>query len=313
MNKFKFLVIFILTDLLFSQDTVPIKILYGHFSGINTLVYSEKYKLLISGSKDETIKIWDINNFNVISTYTIQGSSIKKILLNHENNHLVVSNYRNIYLFYFPKMKRIKKRNKFHDAYIESLEFGLNEKILISSSWRGITIKSLEFPSFKKRRLFSEQNWTDCLLTYSDSMLLAGSHDNLIKEWNLKNYQLNGIYKGHSDWVYDMEIDPDSLLLYSCSMDRSVIIWNIKTKTIINVIKGFDNPLLKLCLIRNKKYLVAGDTEGKLYVIDLFNQKIIKSWYSHENQINDMIIIKHGNETFLVTGSLDKTIKIWKI
>ncbi len=294
-------------------DSIPFKTLFGHTAGINTLAYSSKNNILISGSKDETIKCWDIDKLNCTLTYTIPGSSIKKLLLTPTENYLVVSNYRNIYTFNFPEFKISRKKVKIHESYIESMILLNKSKKLVCSSWRGNCIKILDFPSLKNKKTFPEFAWTDCLLSLNDTIFFSASHDNTIKEWNISKMELLSIFSGHTDWIYDLEIDMASNYLFSCSLDKCIKIWDLKNKKNINSLTFFLAPLVKMCLIHEHNILVAGDINGRLYYVDLKDFTLKYSFNAHLSQITDLIYIKTSNNNFLVSSSMDKSIKFWKL
>lgn len=294
-------------------DTIPFKTFYGHSAGVNTIVYSPKHNVIFSGSKDETIKCWDLNKLSCNSTYTIPGSSIKKIILTPTENQLIVSNYRNIYLINFPDLKISKKKHKIHESYIESMILMQKSNKLICSSWRGNSIKLLDFPSLKNKKSFPEYVWTDCLLGLNDTIFLSASHDNTIKEWNISKMELLSIFSGHTDWVYDLEIDTINNNLISCSLDKTIKIWDLKNKINIKNLNFFNAPLLKMCLIYDYNILVAGDINGRLYFIDLKDYTLRNSFNAHLNQITDLIYIRTPNNNYIVSSSMDKSIKIWKL
>jgi len=306
-------VFFIIFSYSMAQDTLPFKILYGHTEGINTIVYSNKHKLLISGSKDQTIKIWDVNNFIPVATYTIPGSSVKKLTLTKKNDYLVVSNYRNVYLFRFPDLKKTKSLKKIHDSYVESITLSPDEACLITSSWRGKSLRSFYFPSLKKKFFFPENTWIDFVLPISNYSFLSSGHDNQIKEWNLVSGQLTHIYNGHSDWIYDMDIDTSKKVFFSFGFDKTVIAWNYSEKKIIQKWNFFKNPLLHGCYVPEKEILFCSDTEGYIYAIDINKNSLSLTWKGHSSQISDLIYIKTENGIFLVSSSIDKTIKFWKL
>ncbi|MCX8081748.1 MAG: WD40 repeat domain-containing protein [Bacteroidia bacterium] len=295
-----------------SQDTIPYKILYGHQGGINTLDFDSLNNLLISGAKDETIKIWDLNSFQLIKTYTLTGSSIKKIKLFQQNKFILVSNYRNLFLFEFPNLKKIKCIKKIHESYVESFDINKSNSKIVTSSWRNKTVKGHKINKLNHKIIFPEDAWTDCVIFLNDSIFLTGNHENTIKEWNFNNQQLLHIYKGHKDWVYDIEFNSNNNCFYTCSMDKSLKVWDLNKKKLLQSIELFKSALLKLCLV-NENLIAIGDIDGYIHLYNINNNNVVFSWKGHDHQILDLIKIKLNNTLYLVSSSMDKTIKFWKI
>lgn len=60
--------------------------------------------------------------------------------------------------------------------------------------------------------------------------LLSGSQDSAIKAWDSNNGQLLRKQTGHEGWVTDLLFIPELRLLFSCSVDHTVRVWNDKGK-----------------------------------------------------------------------------------
>jgi WD40 repeat protein len=61
-----------------------IKILNGHSQAVNALIYLAKSNLLLSGSNDNTIKVWDIKTYVCIKTIETCGKIISLLLLSEQ-------------------------------------------------------------------------------------------------------------------------------------------------------------------------------------------------------------------------------------
>lgn len=60
--------------------------------------------------------------------------------------------------------------------------------------------------------------------------LLSGSQDTTIKAWDVNTGQLLRKQTGHEGWVTDLLFVPELRLLFSCSVDHTVRVWNDKGK-----------------------------------------------------------------------------------
>ena len=101
---------------------------------------------------------------------------------------------------------------------------------------------------------------TKCLLSPENNMLATCSADSEIRLWRrktginedgskqtdgkgnnllLKSFELQTRFIGHKKWVWDCDFSLDSLYLLSCSSDKSIRIWSIKSGKVIST---FSNP-----------------------------------------------------------------------
>ena len=60
--------------------------------------------------------------------------------------------------------------------------------------------------------------------------LFSGSQDCLIKAWDAQTGQLLRKQSGHGGWITDLLFVPELRLLFSCSIDHTIRVWNDKGK-----------------------------------------------------------------------------------
>ncbi|MCL2923671.1 MAG: trypsin-like peptidase domain-containing protein [Trichodesmium sp. MAG_R04] len=77
-------------------------------------------------------------------------------------------------------------------------------------------------------------------------------------------------------------------------------------KAITNEISGIVNSIVAL-----NAYIVIGSSNGMISVWDIKNAEIIAIWKAHPDSVNSVAVTP--DEQFVISGSDDKTIKIWKL
>ena len=60
--------------------------------------------------------------------------------------------------------------------------------------------------------------------------------DKTIKVWNTEINILIATLEGHDDYVTCLAFNTNETLLFSCSWDGKIIVWDVKTKILINVL-----------------------------------------------------------------------------
>ena len=125
-------------------------------------------------------------------------------------------------------------------------------------------------------------------------------------------------YSGHTSGVVSFEnINTDTIA--SSAYDQTIQIWSITTgitlNTITNQQNNYKNVLsLKFFSDRNGiGHLAAGLSDGNIFIYNLNSMSLVGSLSTHANQVNDLELIKNGNENLLASSSDDNTIKIWNL
>jgi WD40 repeat protein len=167
-----------------------------HTGSVNCLaVFLEKNRLA-SGSKDESIKIWDLSSEKCTLT-----------------------------------LKRNKNKNKNgHQDSISSLAV-LDEKRLVSGSGGFddgfIFIWNIENGDCMTKLEGHRGFWINGLEILNKRVLLSCANDKKIQMWNIHKEACFRVLEGHESKVTGLAILDDNRLMASCSEDKSVKIWDI--------------------------------------------------------------------------------------
>jgi WD40 repeat protein len=147
------------------------------------------------------------------------------------------------------------------------------------------------------------------------------SSDNTVDIWdpsNISGWKLIQTYTGHKGGVVSFEnIKIDTIA--SSAYDQTIQIWSITTGITLNSITNQQNNyqnVLSLKFFSDKNgigHLAAGLSDGNIFIYNFNSMSLVGSLSKHANQVNDLELIKNGNEILLASSSDDNSIKIWDL
>ncbi|XP_013383657.1 lissencephaly-1 homolog [Lingula anatina] len=179
---------------------------------------------------------------------------------------------------------------KGHTDSVQDISFDHTGKWLVSCS-ADMSIKLWDFSSFEcvKTMHGHDHNVSSVTFVPSGDFIVSSSRDKSIKMWEVATGYCVKTFTGHREWVRMVRVNHDGTLLASCSNDQTVRIWVVSTRECKVELREHEHVV----------ECVAWAPESSTPAIT-------------EAAGND---IKKGARAgpFLVSGSRDKTIKLWDI
>ena len=108
-----------------------------------------------------------------------------------------------------------------------------------------------------------------------------------------------------------MSFSPDGKTLASASSDKTIKLWNIKTKKEIFSFLGHNNAVNSVSFSPDGKILASGSDDNTIKLWNIETKKEILSFLGHNNAVNSVSFSPDGKT--LASASSDNTIKLWNI
>lgn len=177
---------------------------------------------------------------------------------------------------------------KGHTNTVQSIDFDHTGNLLVSSS-ADLTIRIWDFQSYEciKTLHGHDHNVSSVVFLPSGDQIASASRDKTIRFWETSTGYCIKTLRGHEDWVRTIVITDDGNFLASGSHDKTIRIWDIAKGECIHVMKDHTHYIESLAF-----------SPASLTVLEAPDGKSYKG--------------KAGPGNFLVSGSRDKTIKIFE-
>ncbi|MDY6901840.1 MAG: WD40 repeat domain-containing protein, partial [Cyanobacteriota bacterium] len=202
----------------------------------------------------------------------------------------------------------------------------IDAESLIASGSRG-EIKLWDLKSGDLIATLSEYPWlrtgfvdeVNYLAFSPDGQTLAsGGADSTIKMWHLGAKDLIDIMHKHNGMVRCVAFTADGRMLVTGGDDRKIQFWDMTERQVIMTLSLDDTAAHSLIYSQDAKTLVTGSYR-KIKVwsvstdeqISCINVELRHCLTSHSHIVSSLALSKDG--TILVSGSKDKTIKIWHL
>ncbi|MDJ0796280.1 MAG: tetratricopeptide repeat protein [Calothrix sp. MO_167.B12] len=276
-------------------------LLKGHKKEVTSASLSPNGKMLASGSKDKTVKLWNLEKKN----FTTPDISRSTKVSFHPNGDKLASVKSDQVQLFQRQGNLITKLPGYHSE----VSFSHDNQIVTGTQdwtvqiWRsdGTFVKTLGAYIYRN---FSPDGRTIALV----------KNDNSVKLFSSDNVKAIATLKGHKDRVYLITFSPDGEILATTSKDKTII-WR-KDGTRITTLKDYKDGVQKIGFSTNGENLVilGGDNTVKFLRRDGTEIRTIRTLYSDEEMLVNLIpdgeIVVIDNR---VKGKEKEKVELWRI
>ncbi len=301
----------------------------GHFDSVESLAITPDGKTIISGSSDNTIKLWNINSGMCVNTLNGHVDSVNSLVITPDGNIIISgSQDKTIKLWDIQSGECIKTFDDF-DSEISSIVVTQDGNTMIAS--HGGIIKLWDIGSGKCIKTIEDDNnkINSIAVTNNGQYIVSGSseiyeeyiyHGEIIlnsyaeiKIWDIESGECISTVEQNTprdSSIIALILDCD--LIYSGSSDGTVKRFSLETD-------DYMEPLIEAYYNGHMNSLIATPDGGTLIMCNshktidtlyMFRHKH-KSLEGHVDSVNSLAITPDGN--IIISGSQDKTIKLWDI
>nr|WP_225880409.1 WD40 repeat domain-containing serine/threonine-protein kinase [Anabaenopsis elenkinii] len=203
--------------------------LTGHSDWVTSVGFSPDGQTLASGSRDKTIKLWDVQTGKVRHTLTGHSDWVLSVGFSSDSQTLASGSFDKTIKLWDMRTGKVRRTLTGHSDWVYSVGFSPDSQTLASGSSDN-TIKLWDVQTGKVRHTLTGHSEPVRFVGFSPNgqTLASGSDDKTIKLWDVRTGKLRHTLTGHSDWVRSVAFSPDGQTLANGSEDRTIKLWRLR-------------------------------------------------------------------------------------
>eukprot|EP01038_Epipyxis_sp_PR26KG_P012245 gene12245-16417_t len=194
--------------------------LKGHDNYVTSVSFNYDGRRIVSGSGDNTIRIWDSSSGDQINELKGHDRSVTSVSFNYDGSRIVSGSHDKTIRIWDSSSGDQINELKGHDRSVTSVSFNYDGSRIVSGS-HDKTIRD------QINELKGHDNYvTSVSFNYDGSRIVSGSWDSTIRIWDSSSGDQINELKGHDSYVNSVSFNYDGSRIVSGSDDKTIRIWD---------------------------------------------------------------------------------------
>ncbi|NXA55228.1 FBW1A protein, partial [Nothocercus julius] len=276
--------------------------------GVYCLQYDDQK--IVSGLRDNTIKIWDKNTLECKRILTGHTGSV--LCLQYDERVIITGSSDSTVRVWDVNAGEMLNTLIHHCEAVLHLRFN-NGMMVTCSKDRSIAVWDMASPTdITLRRVLVGHRAAVNVVDFDDKYIVSASGDRTIKVWNTSTCEFVRTLNGHKRGIACLQYR--DRLVVSGSSDNTIRLWDIECGACLRVLEGHEE--LVRCIRFDNKRIVSGAYDGKIKVWDLVaaldprapaGTLCLRTLVEHSGRVFRL----QFDEFQIVSSSHDDTILIW--
>ena len=289
------------------ESNLTSEILKAHTSYVRSVAFNHDGTMIVSGSGDNTIRVWDVSTGVCLSTLKGHTGDINSVAFNHDGTKIVSAS----------------------GDFFDFSNRGDNT-VRVWNVSTGVCLSTLKGHT---------RSVNSVAFNHDGTKVVSASSDKTIRVWNVTTGECLSTLKGHTSSINSVAFNADDTKIVSASNDKTIRVWNVSSEVTVLIIKniastyiddqasedGFNSVALSpdgtkivsasgVTIFEESRSIWGPDVienNNAIRIWDISTGECLSTLKGHTSSVNSVAFNHDG--TKIVSGSNDETTRIWDV
>lgn len=286
--------------------------LQGHQDSVTRVVCHPDGTVIASGSKDGTIKLWNLEGQLIREFYNgLRHNPVTALEFSPDGQMLACSGDR-IFWIYDLHGNPVGDSFKGHWDLINCLSFSPNGQFITSGSLdRTVRLWNLNGHLIGQPFRGHPRSVLSVHFTPDGQTIVSSDIDGTILVWNLEGRLIRQPVQTNRTSIRAIGFSPDGQRVATGGDDCTVHLWNLEGSPIREPLRGHTDAIQWIGFSQDGNLIFSGSRDKTIRLWDLKGNLDGQTFLGHEDAVCSGAISPDGK--MLISGSQDKTIRLWSL
>jgi WD40 repeat protein len=281
----------------------------GHESAINTVAFSPDGRSVLTVSRDQSARLWDIASGTDYLTIAGYNSGFFGGAFSRDGKWIALSSSDKLIRIFDSATGQLKQTLTGHTGPVWSVAFSPDGSELVSGS-SDTTARIWNLATGQTRLKLSGHTGDVTNVAYSPdgNSILTASYDGTAREWNTSDGEVRRYFSGHLAAVWAIAYSADGKTMITGSEDGTVRLWNADPFNDPAIFARHGGTIWSVAISPDGRTIASASDD---HTIRLWNASTGTLLQKINEQNNAYVVVFSPDGRELLIGSSDNTPRLW--
>ncbi|KAF9573679.1 hypothetical protein EC968_008195 [Mortierella alpina] len=289
-------------------------IVSGQISNFESVAFSPSGHKVASGCDDNTIQIWDARTGSHGAVLDGHTSCVRSVEFSPSGQQIASGSEDNTVRLWDAQTAVSGTILSGHTAWVTSVAFSPNGQQIASSS-NDETVRLWDVQSCAPGAILRGHTSRVASVVFSPNgqHIASGSWDYTVRLWDAHSGIPGAILSGHTSFVVCVVFSPSGQQIASGSSDTTVRLWDAQSGTPSFILTGHKAPVKSVIFSPTGDHIASGSDDCTVRLWEVGSGRCLTVVKGFHGAITRIAWITTGSDSYLKTGSMDQSVRLWKV
>jgi WD40 repeat protein len=286
----------------------------GHAGWITCVNHFPRSALLVSGTRDRTLKVWDAHSGEERKSVPLVGEPPGMLCISPDERLVAIAASQKAAAVKILDLESTRFiGNLLAQDIVTAMEFSPEGKTVITVENRGL-VRVWDAKDFKVVSSFKIPTHAAAAIVFegpSKPVIFFGGLDRVVKRIRPGEPEAESFEREHREPITILKVSPDGTRVLSCGRDRLVIAWDATNGSAVSTFQIHQEQIAEIALNPHRDLAASYDPKAGIKVWDTRTGLVFRTFAPGDADMLCMGFTPDG--TRLLAGGRDMTLRVWDV